>query len=106
LANLIDNAIAHSPPDKSVRVDAGAYGRHVTVRVIDRGPGLKKEDRERVFEPFQRGAGRGGDGVQAGGVGLGLAVAKGFIETMGGRLVLTETPGGGLTAILTLPVAG
>jgi two-component system, OmpR family, sensor histidine kinase KdpD len=101
LANLIDNALVHNPPDKKVRVDAGEHRGHVTLRVIDQGPGIKEEDRARVFEPFQR----AGDGSKDGGTGLGLAVSKGFLETMGGRLVLTETPGGGLTAIVSLEVA-
>lgn len=101
LANLIDNAILHSPPGKVVRVDAGDHARHVTLRIIDRGPGIKEKDRDRVFEPFQR----AGDGVKPAGTGLGLAVAKGFIETMGGRLVLADTPGGGLTAVVSLEVA-
>lgn len=101
LANLIDNAIVHSPPGKVVRVDAGEHANHITLRIIDRGPGIKEKDRTRVFEPFQR----AGDGFTDGGTGLGLAVAKGFIETMGGRLVLADTPGGGLTAVVSLPVA-
>lgn len=101
LANLIDNAIAYSPAGKIVRVDAGEHANHVTLRIIDRGPGIKEKDRDRVFEPFQR----AGDGSKDGGTGLGLAVAKGFIETMGGRLVLVDTPGGGLTAIVSLEVA-
>lgn len=101
LANLIDNAVIHSPPGKIVRVDAGQHEHHVTLRIIDQGPGIKEKDKMRVFEPFQR----LGDGAKNGGTGLGLAVAKGFIETMGGRLVLADTPGGGLTAIVTMPVA-
>ena len=60
LANLIDNAIVHSPPGKIVRVDAGEHANHITLRIIDRGPGIKEKDRARVFEPFQR----AGDGVQ------------------------------------------
>lgn len=100
LANLIDNAIIHSPPGKFVRVDAGEHSGHVTLRIIDRGPGIREKDRMRVFEPFQR----AGDKSNNGGTGLGLAVAKGFIETMGGRLVLAETPGGGLTAVIALEV--
>jgi two-component system, OmpR family, sensor histidine kinase KdpD len=101
LANLIDNAVAHTPPGQSVVVDASEHAGSVVLRIMDRGPGIPEEDRKRVFEPFQR----AGDVPQDGGVGLGLAVAKGFIETMGGRLVLADTPGGGLTAVISLGVA-
>lgn len=101
LGNLVDNAIAYSPSEKAVRVDAGEHAEYVTVRIIDQGPGIREKDRVRVFEPFQR----AGDGSKGGGTGLGLAVAKGFIETMGGRLVLADTPGGGLTAVVSLRVA-
>jgi two-component system sensor histidine kinase KdpD len=101
LANLIDNALVHSPPGKSVVVDSSEHAGSVVLRIVDRGPGIREEDRKRVFEPFQR----AGDVPRNGGVGLGLAVAKGFIETMGGRLVLADTPGGGLTAVVSLGVA-
>jgi two-component system, OmpR family, sensor histidine kinase KdpD len=101
IANLIDNALAHCPAGSPVIVDASGHGRSVTLRIIDRGPGIKDEDRVRAFEPFQR----LGDGSRNGGTGLGLAVAQGFIETMGGRLVLADTPGGGLTVVVSLEVA-
>jgi two-component system sensor histidine kinase KdpD len=69
--------------------------------VIDSGPGVPPAQRERVFEPFQR----LGDHDTDTGVGLGLAVARGFVQAMGGTLELEDTPGGGLTAIITLPSA-
>lgn len=71
----------------------------VHLRVADRGPGVPEGQRERVFEPFQR------SGDHPGGVGLGLAVARGFLAAMGGDLVLEDTPGGGLTAHLRVPAA-
>jgi two-component system, OmpR family, sensor histidine kinase KdpD len=101
LANLIDNAVAHSPPGQNVVVDASEHAGSVVLRIADRGPGIREEDRKRVFQPFQR----AGDVPRDGGVGLGLAVAKGFVETMGGRLVLADTPGGGLTVVVSLGVA-
>ena len=73
----------------------------VELRVVDRGPGIPIEDRERVFEPFQR----LGDRTSADGVGLGLAVARGFVEAMGGDLRIEDTPGGGLTMVIGLEVA-
>ena len=65
-------------------------GRHVDVRVIDRGPGIRPADRELVFQPFQRVVDHQADGA---GVGLGLAIARGFVEAMGGELAIEDTPG-------------
>ena len=67
----------------------------VALHVVDRGPGIPPAERERVFEPFQR----LGDAGEATGVGLGLAVARGFVEAIGGELELDDTPGGGLTIV-------
>jgi two-component system sensor histidine kinase KdpD len=99
IANVIDNAIAFSPPDEPVRVEAGVVTSQIHLRVIDRGPGIPIADRERVFLPFQR----LGDGSKEGGVGLGLAVAKGFIEAVGGDIYIEDTPGGGTTMVVTMP---
>jgi two-component system sensor histidine kinase KdpD len=99
VANLTANAIAASGPDRRVRVEAGAVAGRVDLRIVDRGPGIPMADRARIFEPFQR-LGDGG-----GGVGLGLAVAKGFVEAMGGELTMEDTPGGGLTMVVGLPQA-
>jgi two-component system sensor histidine kinase KdpD len=103
VANLVDNAVAHSPPDAPVRVEAGEVGDRVLVRVVDRGPGIPAAERERVFQPFQR---KGDSSRSRGaGVGLGLAVARGFTRAMGGDLVVDDTPGGGTTMVLDLAVA-
>jgi two-component system sensor histidine kinase KdpD len=101
LANLIDNAVRFSPPDRPARVTAGAVDGYVDVRVVDRGPGVPAEDRERLFVPFQR----LGDSAQGEGVGLGMAVAKGFVEAMGGVIEIEDTPGGGLTVVARLRAA-
>jgi two-component system sensor histidine kinase KdpD len=69
--------------------------------VADRGPGVPEVDRERVFAPFQR----LGDAPAGQGVGLGLAVARGLTEAMGGTLTAEDTPGGGLTMVLSLAPA-
>jgi two-component system sensor histidine kinase KdpD len=99
LANLLANALAWAPPDDNVRFAAVRTGASIAVRISDRGPGIPIELRSRVFDPFQR----LGDRSSQAGVGLGLAVARGFVAAMGGGLELDDTPGGGLTAIVTLP---
>ena len=102
LANLVENAVKYSPDDRGVLVTASALADRVEVRIVDRGPGVPDEAKERIFEPFQR----YGDAPRGAGVGLGLAVARGFAESMGGTLTAEDTPGGGLTMVLTLRVAG
>ena len=101
IANLLDNAVSVCPAQHRVRVVASTLDGSVSLQIIDRGPGIPRAERDRVFEPFQR----SGDSRPATGVGLGLAVARGFIQAMRGELRLDETPGGGLTAVVTLPVA-
>ncbi len=100
LANLIANALRYSPPDRPPTVEGSAGERHVLVAVVDHGPGVPVEARARIFEPFQRLGDRG----SGAGVGLGLAVAKGFVEAMGGSITPLDTPGGGLTMLVTLRV--
>ncbi|HEX6447623.1 MAG TPA: DUF4118 domain-containing protein [Streptosporangiales bacterium] len=98
LANVIENAVRHSPPGTPVLVAASAYAKRVEIRVVDRGQGLPPDQLDRIFEPFQR----LGDVPAGNGVGLGLAVARGFAEAVGGQLTAEETPGGGLTLVLSL----
>ncbi|MET0144539.1 MAG: ATP-binding protein [Ilumatobacteraceae bacterium] len=106
VANLVGNALRHASGDGPPRVTAGEVvddGRsRVDIRVIDRGPGIRRADRELVFQPFQRLVDNRGGGA---GVGLGLAIARGFAEAMGGELMIDDTPGGGATMVLELPVA-
>lgn len=97
VANVVDNALRHSPPDGKVRVVADRAGGEVELRVMDSGAGIPEHERERVFQPFQR----LGD-TRAGGAGLGLAIARGFVEAMDGSLVLDDTPGGGTTVVIRL----
>ncbi|ADI03418.1 Osmosensitive K channel His kinase sensor [Streptomyces bingchenggensis BCW-1] len=101
IANLVGNAARHSPPGGQVALTASAHAGRVEVRVVDRGPGLPQTGRERIFEPFQR----LGDTDNTTGLGLGLALSKGLTEAMDGTLVPEDTPGGGLTMVLSLPFA-
>jgi two-component system sensor histidine kinase KdpD len=100
LANILANATAYSPDATPPRVAAGAVDGGVDIRIVDRGPGVPAGERDRVFLPFQR----LGDSSQEG-VGLGLAVARGFIEAMNGSIELEDTPGGGLTVVVRLEAA-
>ena len=102
IANLVENALRYTPAGEPVRVAASTHGDMVELRVIDRGPGIPPDERESVFAPFQR---RDDHATStSGGVGLGLAIARGFIEAMHGTITLEDTPGGGLTAVVALPV--
>ncbi|MFJ7336739.1 ATP-binding protein [Streptomyces sp. NPDC101116] len=102
VANLVENAVKYAPPGTPVLVAASALADRVEMRVVDRGPGVPDAAKDRIFEPFQR----HGDAPRGAGVGLGLAVARGFAEAMGGTLNAEDTPGGGLTMVLTLRAAG
>jgi two-component system sensor histidine kinase KdpD len=100
LANLFSNALRHSPPSQPPALRARRRGDSVVLQIVDHGRGVPDELKPRIFEPFQRFDDHGT------GVGLGLAVAKGFTEAMGGSISAANTPGGGLTISVTLPVAG
>ncbi len=99
LANLFANALDHSPSALPPVLQAHREQDTVVIEVVDHGPGVPDKLKARIFEPFQR------FDEKKVGVGLGLAVAKGFTEAMGGAIVAADTPGGGLTVRVTLPVA-
>ncbi|WP_406397518.1 sensor histidine kinase KdpD [Streptomyces sp. NBC_00879] len=101
VANIVENAVKYAPDGEAVVVSASAIADRVEVRVTDRGPGVPDEAKDRIFAPFQR----YGDAPRGAGVGLGLAVARGFAETIGGTLTAEDTPGGGMTMVLSLPAA-
>lgn len=96
IANIVANASTWSPLDRPVQIRGSTVGDRVELRVVDQGSGVRPEDRERMFRPFQR----LGDRPSGNGVGLGLAVAKGFIDAMDGDLRVEDTPGGGLTMVI------
>lgn len=98
LANIVANAQRFSPAGEPPVIRVDAADGVVRLQVIDHGPGIPAADRDQVFQPFQR---LGDSGT---GLGLGLALARGLVEAMGGRVVPTETPGGGLTMVVSLPV--
>ncbi|MBC7518770.1 MAG: sensor histidine kinase KdpD [Microbacteriaceae bacterium] len=101
LVNVLENARRFSPAGIPVRVSASNFAGIVEIRVADRGPGVTIDRREDIFVPFQR----LGDTDNTTGLGLGLALAKGFTDAMGGTLQADDTPGGGLTMVISLPAA-
>ena len=105
IANITFNAVRYSPAERKVRLLAGEVtderGRHVQIRVVDHGPGVPPAQRDTMFAPFQR----LGDTPNGAGVGLGLAVARGLADAVGATIEVDDTPGGGLTMIVTVPVA-
>ncbi len=99
VANVVSNALHHAGAD--VRINASVVGSSIHLAIIDRGPGIPESARVQVLAPFQR----LGDQQTVDGVGLGLSIAQGFVEAMGGTLTLDDTPGGGLTVVITLGLA-
>jgi two-component system sensor histidine kinase KdpD len=102
LSNVLENAARFSPPGGDVLVSIAAWRDGVQVRVVDQGPGVPLEDRERVFEPFYRadaGGGRGGSG-------LGLAIARAVVLAHGGRIRIEGGPSGGTAVVFELPRDG
>ncbi|WP_345426551.1 DUF4118 domain-containing protein [Pseudonocardia xishanensis] len=97
VANLVDNALRHGR-GAPVVLRASAHSGRVELRVVDAGPGVPLRQRDRLFAPFQRLGDR-----RTTGIGLGLSVARGLTEVMGGTLTAEDTPGGGLTTVVSLP---
>ncbi|MDE3082743.1 MAG: sensor histidine kinase KdpD [Acidobacteriota bacterium] len=98
IANIIANACRFSPAEQPVTIRAGVDAKYMDLLVIDRGPGVDPAMVERIKAPFQR------LGDDASGAGLGLTVANGFIELLGGSIRMEDTPGGGLTVVVAIPV--
>ena len=99
IANLVQNALRYAPTGTPVRLAGSTHADRVELRVIDRGPGISRTDADSVFDAFQR---RDDSPTPGTGVGLGLAIARGFTEAMGGTVTAEETPGGGATLVVAL----
>jgi two-component system sensor histidine kinase KdpD len=102
LVNVLANAVRASPAGVPARVRTSAFADRVEIRVVDQGPGVPADRKPDLFVPFQR----LGDTDNATGLGLGLALSRGFAEGMGGTLAPEDTPGGGLTMVIALRQAG
>jgi two-component system sensor histidine kinase KdpD len=99
LVNLLENALKFSAAGEPVEVRAQRAADDVLLRVVDHGPGVAAAERERIFQPFDRGANSG----RGRGTGLGLAIARGFVQLNGGRLWVDPAEGGGAAFVLALP---
>jgi two-component system sensor histidine kinase KdpD len=96
LTNVLENAARFTPHGRRITVAAARWRDGVQIRISDRGPGIPREERERVFEPFVRGEGSGGTG-------LGLAIARAIVEAHGGTIAIADEPGGGAAVVIELP---
>jgi len=98
IANVVSNACRFGPVDQPVLIKGGVVGDRIELLVIDRGPGMSAAQRDVILAPFDR---LSGDQLNAG---LNLTVASGFMQVLGGRLHFEDTPGGGLTVAIELPL--
>ncbi|WP_309067825.1 DUF4118 domain-containing protein [Microbacterium sp.] len=101
IVNVLANADRLSPSDRRVRIATSRIGSRAQIRIVDHGPGVPIDRQQEMFAPFQR----MGDTDNTTGLGLGLALSRGFTEGMGGTLFPEDTPGGGLTMVIELPIA-
>lgn len=98
LNNLVENSLRYEPADSRIEICGSVVTNEVRVAVVNHGPNIAPEERDRMMEPFFHGAG--------GNIGLGLAIAKGIIESHKGRLWVEDTPGGGATFVVAFPTNG
>lgn len=101
VANLLENAVKHTPAGTNIRVRMASRGSMAEVTITDDGPGIPSDELSDLFEPFRRG-GLAGEG----GVGLGLFIVRSLVEAMGGRVDAQSPPGGGACFTFTLPADG
>ncbi len=100
-ANLLENAVRHGG-GRPVTVKSRLLDGKIVLRVVDQGPGIAESERERIFEPFQQGE----SSSARGGAGLGLAIAKGFIEANGGEIAVDSVLGQGSSFVVAMPGRG
>jgi len=103
LSNIIENALGHTPAGTKIRIGAARDGEQLAVTISDDGPGIARDVRDRLFDPFVRSGDRRGS---VRGAGLGLAIARGLVEAHGGRIEASARPGAGTTIRFTLPLQG
>lgn len=96
LTNVLENAARFTPPGRRITVGAARWQDGVQIRIADRGPGIPREERQRVFEPFVR-------GEDSSGTGLGLAIARAIVDAHGGTIRVADEPGGGAAIVIELP---
>jgi two-component system sensor histidine kinase KdpD len=101
LVNLLENALRYSPPGVDALVGVTSEGGEAVIRVVDQGPGIPPGELDRIFEPFQQLDGT--DGRR--GIGLGLAIARGFAQANGGRVYVDSSPGTGTSFAVAFPLA-
>lgn len=103
VGNLIRNALVHTPSESPIEVALETHDGVATMSVVDHGPGLKPDDAGRVFEPFYRAdPSRSRD---SGGAGLGLSIVAAVVDAHGGSVRVSDTPGGGATFEVELPIS-
>lgn len=102
LLNLVDNALRHTPAEKTVRVSAALNGNSVTLRVADEGPGIAPEHLPHLFERFYRVD--SARNVKVGGAGLGLSIVHQIVRVHGGTITVESELGQGTTFSIELPL--
>jgi two-component system sensor histidine kinase KdpD len=99
LANLVQNAMRHTPPGTEIKITAATDDDELLLNVLDNGPGFGADDPYKLFGKFQRGS-----GAATGGAGLGLSIVKGFVEANGGSVDARNRPTGGAQVTIRLPL--
>ncbi len=97
LSNLLDNALRYEPPDRLIEIRGCVNNDEAQVRVVNHGEAISESEHDHIMEPFYRG--------KDGHIGLGLPIAKGIIEAHHGKLTVEDTPGGGVTFVVGLPIS-
>jgi signal transduction histidine kinase len=103
IVNLLDNAVRHGPPSQRITLSLARGDGWVVLAVDDQGPGIPREARDRIWEPYERAASDGG--APATGTGLGLSVVRSLVTAAGGWVGVDQAPGGGARFLVRWPVA-